>query len=128
MKLLLILSTLLFWAQASSADEKTPNGKYAGYDFHWDSAKKKGICMSKTKKRGLNPLYVGPCGDLRGLDLSDYDLSGKDLSGSFLDGVNFEGANFNGTDLNSVKARGTNFSKSKIEVSFFDIRYVVFHS
>jgi uncharacterized protein YjbI with pentapeptide repeats len=117
MKLLLFISFILISFKIQADDKVLPNGKHVGYSYHWDNVKKVGSCLNKSKKWGLNPKFIGPCGDLRGLDLSDYDLSGKDLSGSFFDGVNFESANFNGTKLIGIRASGTNFSKAKMNGS-----------
>jgi len=108
----LVATLVLISTSLAFAKEDLPKGKYAGYDYHWDAHKNIGTCMNKAHKGGLNPHYLGTCGDLRGLDLSDADLSGLDLSGSYLDGVNLEGAKLNGTKLISIKARGTNFTKA----------------
>jgi hypothetical protein len=95
---------------------------------------KDGMCVNQNGDKGLNPGYVGQCGDLQGivlknLDLTGYDLSGSKFTSSEIQNVNFSESKLEGVSFQSAKITdsifkksmntNTNFSKAAIITSDF---------
>ncbi len=88
---------------------------------------KSGECVDDQGVKGLNPGYIGQCGNLDRTVISNVDFSQMDLSGSSiqsadlqrssmtganLTAVNFSGTDLSGVDFNQAKIYGTNFSNA----------------
>lgn len=86
---------------------------------------KNGECVDNSGAKGLNPGYIGQCGNLDRTTIANVDFSKQDLSGSSiqsadlqrssltgadLTGVNFSGTDLSGVDFNEAKVHGTIFS------------------
>lgn len=67
-------------------------------------------CVNSTGTAGLNPGYIGQCGDLRHLTVSGLGFDGLDLSGAVMDGSNFTNSSFSGTNFTYASLVGANFS------------------
>ena len=115
MKIFTTTFLVLCFALAAYAEKNVHN---LGYKFHWDKKTRSGKCLNDSGKEGYNPQYLGTCGDLRGMDLSQVDLNGMNLEGANLDGLNLSSLQMNGTQLTGIKARGTNFSKTKLNGAY----------
>lgn len=72
----LALLAVGFSASAAMAEDR--GFRYAG-----------GRCVDGSGQEGLNPQYLGQCGDLPGMDFSGQDLTGKDLRGAVATGADF---------------------------------------
>lgn len=101
---------------------------------------KDGVCVNSKGEKGLNPGYIGQCGDLAGVKLANLDLDGTDFSGArfinadlqlstlndaVLVGVDFEGARLSGLELNGAKIHNTSFRSAvlkNIKLADADIR------
>lgn len=116
---LIVLASITFtlWPMIGQAEGV---GKDLGFRFQWDATGHTGRCLNADGKEGYNPHFVGACGDLRGLNLSNNDLNGMDLSGSNLDGVSLRGTMLNGANMKGVRATGADFSKADLNGADFD--------
>lgn len=79
-----------------------------------------GECVNPSGQKGLNPGFIGQCGDLRNVilgrfDLSDIDLSGSQFTNSDLQQTLFKGANLTGTSFEAALLGGADFSVAKFE-------------
>ncbi|MGE0616241.1 MAG: pentapeptide repeat-containing protein [Bacteriovoracia bacterium] len=83
-----------------------------------------GKCVNARGETGLNPSYLGQCGDLRGsafgrLDFDRIDLRGSDFSNAELGKVTFRGAQLEGTKWDSASLQGVDFSEANLTGSVF---------
>ena len=58
---------------------------------------KDGSCVNPQGAEGLNPSFVGECGDLRNASLVDQDLSGKSFRGANLENADLRLSNLSQT-------------------------------
>lgn len=68
----------------------------------------KGGCFDSSGKNGLNPGYLGECGDWHGADLSNRDLSGLSFLGADLSNSNLGGSDLRKTDFREANLTGAN--------------------
>jgi hypothetical protein len=100
----------------SQARALPTDGQDLGFRYH-DSSHQ---CLNGQGKTGLNPGYIGQCGDLSEhkieWKLDGYDLRGADLShawvspeasfrNTLLDGAQLTGASLSGTDLSGASLK-----------------------
>jgi uncharacterized protein YjbI with pentapeptide repeats len=93
-----------------------------------------GNCVNGQGETGLNPGFIGQCGDLRGVTLSRLDMSDTDLSGSkfnssdlqltqfnrsILIDVDFEGAHLQGVEFAGAKIERSKFNRADLQNSRF---------
>jgi hypothetical protein len=95
----LTLSSALLFATAAMAEDQ---------GFRVDPSS--GQCMNDRGDLGLNPKYVGECGELAGADLANAELQGVNLRGADLRGANLTGAYLNGADLRGAVLSGANLT------------------
>src|SRR5258708_1907296 len=67
-------------------------------------------CVDSKGAAGLNPYYLGQCGDLRHLTISGFNFDGVDFSGSQFDGTNLGTSTLKNAILNSVSLNNTTLS------------------
>ena len=78
-----------------------------------------GKCMNATGAPGLNPMFLGQCGDLRQTDLHGKDLKGLDLRGSVLSGSDLSGADLSGAKLESASLEGADLTDARLSGADF---------
>ena len=109
----LLLQLLFAIPNASAADQ--------GYRY------REGRCVNERGQTGLNPGFIGQCGDLRNVILGRIEFDEVDFSGSRftnadlqqsslryanLTGTDFESANLAGVDMQGAVMRGASFKKA----------------
>lgn len=80
--------------------------------FNYDEAS--GACRNAAGESGWNVGVRGPCGDLRGQDLSGASFDREDLRGARFDGATLTGASFFRADL-----RGASFDGAQLTGAVF---------
>jgi uncharacterized protein YjbI with pentapeptide repeats len=106
-KLLIVLSVCVLSSNALASRDQ-------GYRYQ------NGQCVNGQGQTGLNPNYMGQCGDLHGKVLADRDLSFINLSGADLRGANFlftslRAANLSGADLRETNLRHVDLKFSNLK-------------
>jgi uncharacterized protein YjbI with pentapeptide repeats len=84
-----------------------------------------GGCQNSAHQQGLNPDYLGECGDLRGAYLFEADLHGVNLRGANLDRAHLSGANLRGADLRGANLSGAYLYKADLREA--DLRGATFN-
>ncbi len=84
-----------------------------------------GTCENGSGQQGLNPGFLGPCGDLRGAYLREVDLHGLDLRGANLYKAHLSGANLRGADLRGARLSGAYLYRADLSES--DLRGATFN-
>lgn len=84
----------------------------SGPRFQYDRFR--GACFDASGTQGMNPLYVGECGNLE-----RYDLAGRDLTGINLRGANLKGADIHRAKLDNTDLREANLLYSNWEEATF---------
>lgn len=79
-----------------------------------------GKCVNSEGTAGFNPKYLGQCGDLRNITISNFDLSGIDFSGALFNQAslqknNWEGAILEGADLSMANLSGGSLAKVRLK-------------
>ena len=89
-----------------------------------------GVCKNAEGKEGLNPSFIGQCGDLRNVILGRFVFDELDLSGTqftnadlqqstfkktLLVDVSFEAANLSGVQLNEAQLKRVNFASAVLK-------------
>jgi uncharacterized protein YjbI with pentapeptide repeats len=102
----LILSVLVFAGAISQA-------KDLGFRYN------NGQCVDANGTQGYNPSYIGQCGDLRGVVISNFNLDDTDLRGSVFDNSDLQGTTLRNSDLTGVsfvtaQLSGVDFTNSKL--------------
>lgn len=95
---------------------------------------KDGACVNSKGEKGLNPSFLGQCGDFAGAKLANLDLSEIDFSGSrfvnadlqlskfddtTLVNVDFQGAKLSGVGFSGAVIRNANFKGSSLKNVLF---------
>ena len=70
---------------------------------------KDGSCLNGAGQKGLNPSYIGQCGDLRHVVLSRFSLDEMDLSGT-----TFEEADLQDSSMRAATLLDVNFKKANL--------------
>jgi uncharacterized protein YjbI with pentapeptide repeats len=81
----------------------TVNAEDLGFRFKGNK------CVNAAGKEGLNPGYIGQCGDLRNV-IVGLNMNGTDLSGAVLDEADLQRTTLNRAILNQTSFKGTNLS------------------
>ena len=99
-------------------------GKAAGQEFA-GFRYEDGKCVNEAGEEGLNPGYIGECGELRARDLREANLNTVDLSGASMHGVQARAAKFKdavlvGADLSAgeleaADLRGADFTNARMD-------------
>ncbi len=92
-----------------------------GYRFNAST----GHCESSSGERGLNPDFMGQCGDLRGAYLFEADLRGVDLRGANLHKAHLSGADLCGADLRGANLSGAYLHNADLREA--DLRSATFN-
>ena len=85
---------------------------------------KNGKCLDAGGKEGLNPNYIGECGNLAGKIMDSADLQGKNLKGAdfskaSLKKANLSGAMLTGSKLNDALLNEAVFTGANLSGAFF---------
>ncbi|MGE0615084.1 MAG: pentapeptide repeat-containing protein [Bacteriovoracia bacterium] len=103
-----------------------PGAQAADQGFRY----REGKCQNANGQAGLNPSYLGQCGDLRGTVLGRLNLNGIDFSGaqftgadlqkstfaqSNLTGANFDNAVLSGVEFDNTTLDGASFRKAGLK-------------
>lgn len=62
-----------------------------------------GRCVDSNGREGLNPYFLGPCSDMRGVIIRGLELTGIDFSGSRFDNAEIQKISFDGSKLQNVR-------------------------
>ena len=95
--------------------------------FRFDA--RSGRCLDSAGAEGMNPGFLGVCGDLHGQDLSGAYLLGVDLRGADLSGANLAKAHLSRADLTGADLHGAVLEGAYLNRTNFtnaDLRCVTF--
>jgi uncharacterized protein YjbI with pentapeptide repeats len=86
---------------------------------------KNGACVNSNNATGLNPGFIGQCGDLRQTTISGFSFDGLDLSGTaFVDatllGCTFQGTILTGANLTGIDLTGVVLNQAMLNLANFD--------
>ncbi len=76
-----------------------------------------GKCVDAAGKSGLNPGYIGQCGDLRNVVIARFTFDDSDLSGSSFEGSDLQGSSMRNCNLTNVIFKAANLSGVDLEGS-----------
>lgn len=77
-------------------------------------------CYDLQGKTGLNPQYIGECGDLRQADLSQKTFSGANFNGADLRGAQLQNSDFTKADFRAADLRYANWENTKFSQSLIN--------
>lgn len=74
-----------------------------------------GKCVNAAGQAGLNPGFIGQCGDLNNVTMSHFRLDDSDLQGSSFESADMQMTSFHGANLTGVNFKGANLSGVDME-------------